>query len=59
MGPNLPGTGLAKLFEGHSQISINLKKNLLLAQGNSEEQNKVLDSSKIITNIALIIVINA
>jgi len=58
MWPNLPSTGLARLFEGHSQTSINFKKIFLLAHGNFEEQNKVLQSSTIITHIALIIVIN-
>jgi len=57
--PNVLSAGLAKLFEGHSQISRNFKKILLLAHGNFEEQNKVLESSTVITNIALIIVINA
>jgi len=58
MWPDLSSTGLARLFEGHSQISINFEKNLLLAHGNFEEQNKVLESSTIITCTALIIVIN-
>jgi hypothetical protein len=41
------------------KIPINFEKILLLAHGNFEEQNKVLVSSTITTNIALIIVINA
>ena len=59
MWPHLPSTGLAKLFEGHSQIYIDFEKILLLAHGNFEEQNKVLESSTVTTNIARIIVINA
>jgi len=50
---------LANLFEGACPnfLHIKKKKNLLYANGNFEEQNKVLESSPIIINYGIIIII--
>ena len=45
-----PRSGLVELYEGLSQLSINLEEIFSRVHGNCEESNKVLESSIIIIN---------